>query len=284
MKMLLHACCGPCSLEPVRLLRERGFNLTIMYANANIVPREEYDRRLAELRTFAQSQNIEVIEGAYDTDAWEAQVGALGDNLSASHDLSSAIERAQSVSELLDDNNRIARCRACYRMRLQEAARTARENGFNTLATTLAISPYQFTDVIREELQRAADEAQLEAFFEDWRPYYDNAVRRSREMNMYRQGYCGCRFSIAEGAATRAFLKRQKQLRKEAQRQERQIEAQESTVAASARSEARRAYQSKQERKHAILKALRAQRDAQDATASNRTAAENPPDNNDLPA
>ena len=272
MKLLLHACCGPCSLEPIRLLQERQrFDITIVYANPNITPREEHDRRLAELKSFASSCAIEVLTATDDASAWERSVGVLGDELlrarrassngrTGTNALIAAVEQAQSVSELLDDANRAQRCRACYRLRLQEAARIASAGGFDALATTLAVSPYQFTDIIHEELIRAASTAGVEAFFEDWRPYYDNGVRRSREMGMYRQNYCGCRFSVAEGAATRAFIKHQQKRRKELQRAQREGQAAEKQREEDARANERRAYQQKQARKHAVLKALRDKR------------------------
>ena len=72
MKILLHACCGPCSLEPVRLLRAAGHDLTIAYMNSNIAPADEYARRLSTLRAWAAGEQLDVLEGAYDPAAWEA--------------------------------------------------------------------------------------------------------------------------------------------------------------------------------------------------------------------
>ena len=66
MRLLLHACCGPCSLEPTRLLRAAGHDLTILYANSNIAPAEEYAHRLATLRAWAEDERLPVVEGAYD--------------------------------------------------------------------------------------------------------------------------------------------------------------------------------------------------------------------------
>ena len=65
MKLLLHACCGPCSLEPTRLLKAAGHDITIYYANSNIAPREEYEHRLATLEKWARDEGIPVIEGPY---------------------------------------------------------------------------------------------------------------------------------------------------------------------------------------------------------------------------
>lgn len=66
MKLLLHACCGPCSLEPTRLLKAAGHDITIYYANSNIHPAEEYEHRLATLRAWAADAGFEVLEGPYD--------------------------------------------------------------------------------------------------------------------------------------------------------------------------------------------------------------------------
>jgi hypothetical protein len=160
----------------------------------------------------------------------------------------------QSVAELLDDERRCERCRACYRLRLEEAAEVAVRGGFDGLATTLAVSPYQFTDVIREELQRAAAKAGIEAHFEDYRPYYEQATRISRDLGMYRQNYCGCRFSIREGEATRAFIKQRRKAAKAARAAARAADER----AARARKAEKRAYAEEQARKRAVLKELRA--------------------------
>ena len=66
MKLLLHACCGPCSLEPVRLLKEEGHDITIAYMNSNIAPASEYQHRLSTLLDWAKAQDIPVIEGPYE--------------------------------------------------------------------------------------------------------------------------------------------------------------------------------------------------------------------------
>ena len=79
MKLLLHACCGPCSLEPVRLLQAAGHDIAIYYANSNIAPREEYAHRLATLEDWARSEGIPVIEGPYDPASWEEAAGRIGD-------------------------------------------------------------------------------------------------------------------------------------------------------------------------------------------------------------
>ena len=136
MKLLLHACCGPCSLEPLRLLLEAGHQITIAYMNSNIHPASEYDHRLQTMLDFAQSQGIEVVEGPYEPQTWANAAGVFG----------------------TDSDSRPDRCRACYRLRLEEAAAYAAANGFEGLATTLTVSPYQYIETIHEELETACRE------------------------------------------------------------------------------------------------------------------------------
>ncbi len=230
-RVLLHACCGPCSMEPVRVLRERGAEPHIYYANSNIAPADEYAQRLATLRAWADGEHLAVTEGTYDPAAWHAATAGA--------------------------TSREERCRACYRLRFEEAVTWACEHGYDAVGTTLSVSPYQYTDVIREELERACARAGLRAAFEDWRPYYDEATRRSREAGMYRQNYCGCAPSAAEAARERA----ERKAARERERERWQAEHAEELAAREAELDARRAeraaYDQKRARQRAILKALR---------------------------
>lgn len=182
-RTLLHACCGPCSLEPTRIFAQEGIDFSIHYANSNIFPPEEYARRLATLKEHvSEPADIELVEGDYDPQAWEREVAVHG-------------------------TNREARCRACYRLRFEETARVARERSFDAISTTLTISPYQLTAVILEELEAAAARHGLKADARDFSEHYREATRISREKGMYRQNYCGCRFSIAEAEEQRRAAK-----------------------------------------------------------------------------
>lgn len=166
---------------------------------------------------------------------------------------------ANASSETPAEQARQARCRACYRMRFEETARYAAEHGFAAIGTTLSVSPYQYTGIIQEELERAAAKAGVEARFVDYRPYYGNATQRSREAGMYRQNYCACRFSEEE-----ARLEREERKRARKQRQAAEAAAHaDKRAAEEAQLEARRAeraaYDAKQARKRAVLKQLREQ-------------------------
>ena len=185
MKLLLHACCGPCLIEPLDEFSASADELTIVYTNSNIHPAEEYVRRRDALRAYADGLGAAVVELAYDPAAWHEAVGPLAD----------AGEE---------------RCRACYRLRLVEAARYAAENGYDTLATTLTISPYQDPDAIRDEGRSAAENAGIVWIDRDFRDAYPEATRRSRELGMYRQNYCGCELSDAEAREQRALRRAEK--------------------------------------------------------------------------
>lgn len=347
MKLLLHACCGPCSLEPTRLLKAAGHDITIYYANSNIHPAEEYEHRLATLRAWAADAGFEVLEGPYDPATWEACAGRIGDAAiaeveqarakadaegecageregkidspsEASSNRSKTVtdtegegfantslpttmaitadgcageaasdSRSKSVTDTnhravspasaplsastansaapraavlsVDPARREARCRACYRLRLEETARVAAERGFEGIGTTLSVSPYQYTQVIREEVERAAAQAGIAPVFEDFRPYYDEATRESRELGMYRQNFCGCRISDLEAAAERAERKEQRAAAKAAERAAHADERAAEEAARAAHKAERAAYDKKQARKRAILKALREQ-------------------------
>lgn len=191
LKLLLHACCGPCSLEPTRILAEEGADITIAYVNSNIHPAEEYSRRCDTLKTFAATQGYGVLEGNYNPDLWEREVGVYG-------------------------ANRTQRCRACYRMRFREVAQMAAEGGYEAIATTLSVSPYQFIDAIGEELAMAAKEAGVGVVFKDFRENYPEATRRSRELGMYRQNFCGCHYSDSEAQKERAERKEARRVAKAA--------------------------------------------------------------------
>ena len=193
LRLLLHACCGPCSLEPLRLLRERGFDIAIAFVNANIQPAAEYDRRLATLLGWAAHEGVAVLEGPCDRDGWERDVARWG-------------------------TNRPARCAACYRSRLEPAAHMARELGNTHLSTTLAVSPYQLFEVCGRALEDVCAACGLVAAWEDFRPFYPQATTRAKELGLYRQNYCGCRFSAAEAALERSEAREARRLARDVAR------------------------------------------------------------------
>ena len=241
MKILLHACCGPCSLEPVRLLHEEGHSLTIAYVNSNIHPVDEYIRRRDTLLAWARDENIPVIEGVYDPESWRKTAGT-----------------AQRGGKPRED-----RCRICYRLRLEETARYAAAHGFEGMATTLTVSPYQYTNIIAEELERACAPYDFAAVFRDYRPCYPQATIRSRALDMYRQNYCGCGYSAEEAQAGREERKEAREAEKARRAAERApIEAAQQAQRERKAAE-RDAYDRKQRVKRAMRNQIRARLKAQ---------------------
>ena len=123
--ILLHACCAPCSGAVLECLRDNGIRPVVFFSNSNITPREEYDHRLAELRRYADLMGVELAEDVYDHDAW----------LEAVRGLEAEPERGE-------------RCAACFRFRLERAARYAASLGLPVVATTLASSRWKDLDQV----------------------------------------------------------------------------------------------------------------------------------------
>ncbi|MBE0475814.1 MAG: epoxyqueuosine reductase QueH [Coriobacteriia bacterium] len=175
VRIALHACCGPCLLEPLAALLSEH-EVLVVYANPNIHPLREYERRRDTLTSYAEDRGLEVVEAAYDPSAWvEAVAGAAGDPG--------------------------RRCERCFRLRLGMAAREAARTGAEAVATTLTVSPHQDPEAIARAGEEACAEHGVRFLATDFRSRYPEAVRRSRELGMYRQRYCGCILSEAEAAA-----------------------------------------------------------------------------------
>jgi predicted adenine nucleotide alpha hydrolase (AANH) superfamily ATPase len=189
MRVMLHACCGPCLLEPYDALAAEGHELRVAYANPNIHPREEYERRRDTLLAYAAGHDICVDELDYDVEAWQEAVRGL-----------------EAVPG--------ERCRACFRVRLGATARHAAALGYDAVATTLTVSPYQDPQAIREAGEEVCAEAGVAFLVTDFRDRYPQATRRSREIGMYRQNYCGCRYSDDEARESRARRKAERAARR----------------------------------------------------------------------
>ncbi len=178
MRVLLHACCGPCLLEPYRQLA-REHEVQVIFANPNIQPSEEYVRRRDALMEHCAAHGIEVREEPYDPEAWDAAVG-----------------------ESRDDPG--LRCVECYRLRIGVAARIAAECGFDAVATTLTVSPYQDQQALARVAEEACRERGIRYLKTDFRGSFRQGVETSKQLGMYRQDYCGCLPSKREAEAQRA--------------------------------------------------------------------------------
>jgi len=171
MKILLHICCAPCAIIPVSELTDEGHEVTGMFFNPNIHPFLEHQRRLETLREYAALVPFEVIwPQDYPLEAFLEAVVSLG------HE----------------------RCTQCYRIRLDRAAATAVAGGYDAFTTTLLYSRYQRHDQIREVAEEMSRGHGIPFHYKDFREGWQLGVKRSRNMGLYRQPYCGCVYSEKE--------------------------------------------------------------------------------------
>ena len=170
MKLLLHACCAPCSVSCIASLQDDEMKISLFWYNPNIHPFTEYTNRRDCLMEYARSINLPVItEDRYDVKDF--------------------------INALDNDFNFPERCTQCYRMRMEKAALAAKENGFDAFCTTLLISPYQNHELLKEEAERAAEKYGIFFFYRDFRPLFREGRAEARRLGMYMQKYCGCIFS-----------------------------------------------------------------------------------------
>ena len=178
MKLLLHVCCAPCSVQCVEILAEEGISPDLYWYNPNIHPFTEYRSRRDSLRGFAEAQKIPLI--------MEDEYG-----------LRSFIKAVEPVTQ---------RCVFCYKLRLEKAAILAAEKGYDAFSTTLFISPYQNHDLIQETGEDLAIRYGVKLFYRDFRPRFRQSLNQAREAGYYMQKYCGCIYSEEERySASEAF-------------------------------------------------------------------------------
>lgn len=174
-KILLHSCCGPCSSAVIERLKP-NFEITVFYYNPNIYPQDEFEKRL-------QNQKI-VIENN------------LGVNLvSPSYD---EMEYLEKVKGLEGEREGGKRCDVCFYLRLKQTAIFAKEKGYDFFGTTLTVSSHKNAEHINKIGEEISKEIGIPFLYSDFKKHdgYKRSIILSREMNLYRQNYCGCRFSI----------------------------------------------------------------------------------------
>lgn len=171
MKLLMHTCCAPCSIYCIDSLRNEGIEPTLYWYNPNIHPYMEYKHRRDTLKEYANSINVKAIfEEEYGLDAFCKNV--IGD---------------------LEN-----RCtNYCYPIRLEKAAKYAKENGYDAITTTLLVSPYQKHDELSNIADRISKSYGLEFVYRDFRIGFREGQAKARELGLYMQKYCGCIFSEA---------------------------------------------------------------------------------------
>ena len=179
-ELLIHICCGVCSVYPLQYLR-RYFRITIFFSNSNIYPYEEFEKRLDALKTYLEYLNdseIKLIVDSYDNDSYDLK-----------------------IREYRDEPEGGKRCKLCYALRMEQTFSYASKHSYPYCTTVMSISNRKNADWINEigeTLQKKyPDTTYLYADFKK-----DDGITRNdelnRQLNLYHQNYCGCRYSIRE--------------------------------------------------------------------------------------
>ena len=169
MRLLLHTCCAPCSVYCIKSLRQEGIEPTVYWYNPNIHPYMEYKARRDTLKEYTKSIGVNAI--------FDENYGLR--------------EFCKNVVDDLEN-----RCvKYCYRVRLEQTAKYAKDNGYDSFSTTLLISPYQNHVALKKIGEEIAERYGLTFIYRDFRPGFREGQQEARELGLYMQKYCGCVFS-----------------------------------------------------------------------------------------
>ncbi|OGL39580.1 MAG: hypothetical protein A2042_07550 [Candidatus Schekmanbacteria bacterium GWA2_38_11] len=167
MKLLLHTCCAPCSIYPKKILEE-SFDVTGFFYNLNIHPFQEYLKRKDTVKEFSDKSGFNVLyKDEYDIEKFFKTVPAQKED----------------------------RCSICYSMRLNETAKEAMRLNFDSFSTTLLYSIYMNHELVRGIGNKISSDTGVEFYYRDFRIGWQEGVKISKEMGLYRQKYCGCLYS-----------------------------------------------------------------------------------------
>ena len=170
--LLLHTCCAPCFIYPSTKLKECGHSITGFFYNPNIHPLIEYQERRKSLVDYSGKLDLDIIYPAYVPSEFSDALGS--------------------------ETERPARCCRCWELRLGTTAQYAKARGFTAFSTTLLVSPYQDQESLKRIGHEIAAKAGVRFYWEDFRPGYNNARVKAKNLGLYLQKYCGCRYSQDE--------------------------------------------------------------------------------------
>ena len=179
-KLLLHACCAPCSSAVLERIANH-FEITIFYYNPNITEKEEYEKRIKEIKKLISlihpKYKVSLLEGNYEPDKFFTMAKGLE-----------------------GEPERGKRCYKCYNLRLEETAKVAEQHNFPYFCTTLTLSPHKNSNWINEIGENLDSNYQTTYLYSDFkkREGYKRSIELSKEYDLYRQDYCGCIFSKRE--------------------------------------------------------------------------------------
>lgn len=178
--LLLHTCCAPCSTATIEELMQEFPNahISVFYYNPNIFPEEEYKKRKNEQIRYIKllnSSNIDIIDADYDPTNFE-----------------------KNVKGLENEKEGGGRCSVCFLMRLDKTAKKAKEMGYDAFTTSLTVSPHKNAKIINEIGTMLSNKYKIDFLVRDFKKKdgFKRSIVISKENNIYRQNYCGCKYSI----------------------------------------------------------------------------------------
>ncbi|MCG2701148.1 MAG: epoxyqueuosine reductase QueH [Candidatus Falkowbacteria bacterium] len=172
-KILLHICCAGCGVYIGKLLK-KDYNAVLYFYNPSIYPISEYNTRLAEAKIIAKKFNLKLLTEEYDHNKWLNKIKG--------HE---------------HDSERGERCFICYQDRMESTAQKAQVGGFDCFSTTLTVSPHKDAAEIIKIGKKMAEKYNIKFLDKDFKKQdgFKKSVELSKELNLYRQNYCGCEFS-----------------------------------------------------------------------------------------
>jgi len=195
-KLLVHMCCGPCSIVPLKDVLGGTAEVWGYFHNPNIHPRAEFYKRLEAAKKLAAIMDVKVIfDEQYKPREFIKGVKATG-------------EGSRAFGE---------RCVYCYSSRLEAVAKKASELGFDAFTSSLLYSTYQDHEDIKRAGREFAEKYGVEFFYEDFRLGWGEGIDYSKRLGLYRQKYCGCIYSKVEGEKEKKARKEAKRLSREEQ-------------------------------------------------------------------
>jgi epoxyqueuosine reductase len=171
MKVLLHICCGVCAAGAANVLLEEGHDVTGYYYNPNIFPPDEYQKRLEAAAQAAARLGFTLIEGPYDASNWDKETAGLAGEPEGG-----------------------PRCEICYRVRLMQTHLYMLESGSDAFTSTLTVSPHKSALIINRIGKEAGGENFLPRDFKK-KEGFKRATALATSWGLYRQNYCGCKYS-----------------------------------------------------------------------------------------
>jgi predicted adenine nucleotide alpha hydrolase (AANH) superfamily ATPase len=177
-RILLHSCCAPCSSHVISYLT-KYFDITILYYNPNISPRSEYEKRKEEqirlIKEIDKENNIDIIDCDYDNDIYESRIKGFED----------CPERGN-------------RCTICFDLRLSKTAELAKQMNYDYFCSTLSVSPYKNSKLLNELGKKMENIYGVTWLYSDFKKEngYKHSIELSKKYNLYRQDYCGCKYSV----------------------------------------------------------------------------------------